>query len=90
MKGTCMTLREALEKEIRFVRKPAWANPDDRLELPLLGNGQYGPWCTLHSPAMKRIADASPDAAYMAELAEQKILIFNLNLDEDGWEPAQV
>ncbi len=56
-----MTLEQARERGLTRVRKPGWAFPDDVLILDRLENGTYGPWATLHSPAMARIRAERPD-----------------------------
>ncbi len=38
-----MTIHEALDRGIRFVRLPHW-EPTAHIELPILPNGQHGPW----------------------------------------------
>ena len=42
-----MTIREALQSRIRFVRMPTW-EPSAYIELPLLEDGGHGPWATVH------------------------------------------
>lgn len=43
-----MTIKEAIEKRVKFVRKPYW-NRLARLEMPVyLENGMHGPWTYLH------------------------------------------
>jgi hypothetical protein len=92
-----MTLRQAFEQGIRFVRRSNWAFDDDHLELPPVDeNGYHGPWAVLHSPASERIAlemeqNTNPNVDTRAEafhqMARQDMLMVTLDLDEEGWVP---
>lgn len=62
-----MTIREALDRRIRFVRLPHWV-PFASIELPLLPDGGYGPWATVYDGGV-------PEGI--------KVLIFTLTKDID-------
>jgi hypothetical protein len=70
-----ISLREAAQQRIRYMRKPAWQN--EYIELPLVDGG-WGPWFTLHSPWAKDNPDTQG-------LDEQKILYTDLDLDERAY-----
>lgn len=75
-----MTIREAIENRVRFIRLPHW-NQGARLELPLLEGGGCGPWATLR--------DYSGETQISERFFETKIPIFQLAGDsESAYEPA--
>ena len=43
-----MTIQEALDRRIPRIRRPRWAHKDTYLRLPLLPDGEYGPWAELY------------------------------------------
>ena len=45
-----MTIQQALDQRIRYVRLPEW-EPSASLELPLLTLGGCGPWATVRDVA---------------------------------------
>ena len=78
MTDNLISLKEAAERKIRFVRKPQW--PKDYLEIPLLEEGGVGPWYTVHAPWAVDLPD-------MQDLVAQKVLFTLLDLDERAYLP---
>jgi len=72
-----MKLRELMNKGIRKVRFKFW-NEDSYLELYMTDKGKYGPWAKLF--------DEHGQRALGLPLGSQKILLLDLDLDDDRWE----
>lgn len=49
-----MTLREAINQRIPRIRQPIWANENAYIRLPLMKDGQHGPWAELYDDACQR------------------------------------
>jgi len=50
-----MTIGDALAKRIPRVRLPVWANEETYYRLPLLKDGNYGPWAELYDSQSEQI-----------------------------------
>ena len=51
-----MTILDALNQRVRFLRLPPW-HDRTHLELPLLEDGGYGPWVILRDYAGESLAE---------------------------------
>lgn len=75
-----MKLREAIEREIRYVRSPDW-NQFSYLELPpSYPDGTHGPWAKLYDPVSTCVLQD------MKQKHEYPISILEMQLSGDDWE----
>lgn len=72
-----MTLREAMEKGVRFVRGRSWRT-GNYLEMPAMRDGYHGPWA--------KLGIHNPDGV-IAPDTEVPILFTGIDLDKDDYEP---
>lgn len=70
-----MTIGEAINRDVRFIRKPAW-NPYARLELVKAPDETQGPWVKLH--------DIDPDGQILNGTTD--ISLFQADDGMDDWE----
>lgn len=74
-----MTLKQALDRKVERVRRPAW-NDRSYLVLPVrMGpNGEYhGPWCLLVDPISRRVDPTS---------SPFPVLVMEADDGQDDWE----
>jgi hypothetical protein len=73
-----MTISEALAQRVPRIRKPVWTNAHAYLRLPLLDDGQYGPWAELYDDVTQaEVLDVRPGS--------QRLFVLPM-LEEDGYE----
>lgn len=44
-----LSIKQAAERGIKYLRKPVWAHPMDHLKIDI-HNGTFGPWIRMYSP----------------------------------------
>ncbi len=76
-----MTVSEAIDKGIGFIRKPEW-NQHARLELVKAADGTQGPWTTLHD--IDPAADEQADGQIPIQAID--ILLSHADDGEGDWE----
>lgn len=76
-----MTVSEAIDKGVGFIRKPAW-NPYARLELTKDPDGTQAPWARLHDidPAIVQADDEQ------VPIRRIDILLSHADDGKDDWE----
>ena len=74
-----MTIQEALDKRIPRIRKPKWFG-NAYLRLPLLPNGEYGPWAELYDDAVQK------DVLEIRPGSQRVCVVLPVNADEEGYE----
>ena len=81
MSDKTISVNEARGNGIRYLRRARddWTGCD-YLELPT----NNGVWCTLHSPTFKMVSQ-QPGREDVADMAEQKLALFDFDCDEKIW-----